>query len=278
MADNKVFEVSFEKSKFNDSQFMRLKKGKLWICLSSKALGVLADIKDEFNEAVLSKTPVQYKLSQDISLTVDVYKSPVVIAFNKSTIRMNISTEEWTELMPLIPEKPTIVRESKRHCGNSYYKNISMYGCYQKKVDDNVKWFYTKTGAQKYGELQGWDYGVYTTCTAAPERNALLTDFLAFKTIEKIKASVSENCYGCQFDRPSQIEHQCLEPWDIIVDEYYETHAVKLNDVTDDLNRLVDLLAVSYRLHDFSIGEEELKCIVKKNCISDKMLYLFKEV
>ena len=90
---NKVFKVSFEKSKFNDSQFMRLKKGKLWICLSSKALGVLADIKDEFNEAVLSKTPVQYKLSQDISLTVDVYKSPVVVAFKKSTIRMNISSE-----------------------------------------------------------------------------------------------------------------------------------------------------------------------------------------
>ena len=62
------------------------------------------------------------------------------------------------------------------------------------------------------------------------------------------------------------------------MEEYYETHAVKLTNVTDDLNRLMVLLAVSYRLHDFSIGEEELKHIVKKNCISDKMLYLFKEV
>ena len=60
MADTKIFEVAFEKNKLNDSEFMRLKKGKLWICLLNKALGVLPDIKDDFNETVLSKTPVHF--------------------------------------------------------------------------------------------------------------------------------------------------------------------------------------------------------------------------
>ena len=68
---------------------------------------------------------------------------------------MTISPEEWAELMPLIHEKPSNVKEMKKHCGKSYFKNGWMYGCYQEKVDDNMKWFYTKSGAQKYGELQG---------------------------------------------------------------------------------------------------------------------------
>ena len=34
MSDNSLFLVTLEESKFDDSQFMRINKGKMWICLS----------------------------------------------------------------------------------------------------------------------------------------------------------------------------------------------------------------------------------------------------
>ena len=140
MGDSKNLEVTFEKSKFDKSQFMRLKKGRFWVCISSKAQGILADIKEEFNAAVLSKTPVQYKLTQDLSLSVDTYQNPLAIRFKKSTLRLDITPEEWTDLMKAIPEKSVSVEpKAKKQRRESYQRDVYMYGCYQRKMEENVK-------------------------------------------------------------------------------------------------------------------------------------------
>ena len=69
-----------------------------------------------------------------------------------------------------------------------------------------------------------------------------------------------------------------MEPWDEIVDEYYDKHALKLSDVLEDMGKLTDLLSVSYNYNGASIKEEEVKRILKKNSFSEDMLYLFQEV
>ena len=107
-----VFEVSFEKSKFDESQFMRLKKGKLWICVSSKALLILAEIKEEINAAVLSKTALVCELTKELKLMVEP-SHPLVITFKRSNITVKISQDEWAELMYIIPEKSSGAEEPK---------------------------------------------------------------------------------------------------------------------------------------------------------------------
>ena len=56
--------IAFEESKFGTSQFMRIKKGNAWICLSNKASKKLNEVKEDFNNAVISLTPVEYALTQ----------------------------------------------------------------------------------------------------------------------------------------------------------------------------------------------------------------------
>ena len=49
----------------------------MWICLSDRVLKYLANLKEEFDAAVESQISMQYKLNQDISMFVDIYKDPL---------------------------------------------------------------------------------------------------------------------------------------------------------------------------------------------------------
>ena len=115
-----------------------------------------------------------------------------------------------------------------------------------KDVETAPRWFYTRDGAKNYGDLQDVDYEVVAIQACAPTPEDLLLYLLAYRTKEKILQSVEENCYGCQHDRPSQTEHQCLAAWEEHVEEYYELNVVKMSSVTEDLNKLSYILGVSY--------------------------------
>ena len=87
-----------------------------------------------------------------------------------------------------------------------------------------LKWFYTRAAAAKFGELEGWDSIIVTMNVSPPNRKTLVLQVLL-----KILKCVTEDCYGCRYDRPRETKHPCLDPWNDII-EYYEKNAVKLCD------------------------------------------------
>ena len=240
----------------------------------------LGNVKDEFDAAAVSQTPVRYQLTQDISMFVDTYKQPITISFKKSTIRINISPEEWSQRMTDIPQSTEAHGGSKckRQCTTSVSKTVNMYGYCCDSMDHNPKWFYTREAAEKFGEQEGWDFTIVSMNVPAPDRNALVLQFLAYKTKAEILKRVTEDCYGCQYDRPSQTEHPCLEPWNDIVEEYYEKNAVKLSNILDDLNKLQNLLGLTYNFHDLTVKDEDMKNILKKSYYQEEFVSLFQEL
>jgi hypothetical protein len=64
---------------------------------------------------------------------------------------------------------------------------------------------------------------------------------------EEIRSVINTNCYGCEFDRPSQIDHMaggCLQEWESAVDQY--TEFAKLQVTQDRLiqasQKVLDIL------------------------------------
>ena len=49
-----------------------------------------------------SKTPEYYQLSQGISLFTEQQKDENVVAFKKSSIKVNLTAEEWIQLMDAV--------------------------------------------------------------------------------------------------------------------------------------------------------------------------------
>ena len=203
---------------------MRVKKGKLWVCLSSHVLSTLANLQDDIHEAVKSKTPVYYQLSQGISLFTEPQTDESTVTFKKSSIKVNLTSEEWVQLMDAVSRVSSDIQPPplKRRCTSSVCKMVTMYVCYSKSLDNNPNRFYTRSAAEKYGKLNGWDYDTVLLDVQTPSKEVLVMQFLAFKTREHIIKRMTDLCYGCQRDRHSQKDHTCLEPWEEVVQQSYK--------------------------------------------------------
>ena len=124
--------------------------------------------------------------------------------------------------------------------------------------------FYTGETAEKFAELERWNFTIVTMNLPATDRNTLVLQFLAYKTKAKI-LQCTEDCYGCQYDQPRQTEHLCLDPWHDIIEEYYEKNGVKLCNVLDELNKLQNLLRLKYTIHGLFVMDHDMKRKLKKN-------------
>ena len=62
-----------------------------------------------------------------------------------------------------------------------------------------------------------------------PEPENIGSTVFTYKTKAKILKCVTEDCYGCRYDRPRETKHPYLDPWNDII-EYYEKNAIKLCD------------------------------------------------
>ena len=66
-------------------------------------------------------------------------------------------------------------------------------------------------------------------------------------------------CYGCEIDHPSQLQHGCLLPDDILIDMHFDDAVEKGNSTTVTRGWLTLLLKVDLRQSD--VAPEQLDAI-----------------
>ena len=205
--------ITFKESRFGTSQFIRIKKGNAWICLSNKALKKLNEVKEDFNNAVISLTPVEYALTQQTLLKLTVSKDNGTVSFitsGDSPVFLDLSDKSWDVVIKRITNldeetsDTSIEKKVKKRCiKKTFY--VSMFGSYSDTDDNYSKWFYTKKGAEDYAELSGWKCEIVMIPTYAPNRPTLLTNFAAFVAKRKLCALLKSDCYGCQYGKSRKI-------------------------------------------------------------------------
>ena len=87
---------------------MRVKQGKMWICLSNRALQQLDKFKEEINEAVLFIKPGEYELTKQMKISLRVDNHTPTICFIKpgyNPMTLNLSDMEWSKVVSAIPSK-----------------------------------------------------------------------------------------------------------------------------------------------------------------------------
>ena len=80
---------------------------------------------------------------------------------------------------------PVTAPGPKKLCTGLKRKMVYMYRCHTK--DEEIfatKWFYTRAGAEHYGDLQDFYYGVVSIKAPAPTHEDLLLYLLAYKAGE----------------------------------------------------------------------------------------------
>ena len=66
-------------------------------------------------------------------------------------------------------------------------------------------------------------------------------------------------CYGCEIDHPSQLQHDCLLPDDILIDMHFDEAVEKVNSIAVIRDWLTLLLEVELRQSD--VAPEQLNAI-----------------
>ena len=91
-----------------------------------------------------------------------------------------------------------------------------------------------------YAESQGLAYRITEKKLPAPPKDRLIQLVRAYLTKKKIEDVVRENCYGCQYDMPSQRDHVCLD--EEAGDAY--KHVVQLEDVAEKISTVVKAMGL----------------------------------
>ena len=103
----------------------------------------------------------------------------------------------------------------------------------------------------------------------------------AYLMRNKLKNLLKEVCYGRQYDRPSQIEHSCLESLEDSVDKYYGKFEIGSDELKDFLNKVMDKLQMSpFRgfILDHKPDEGKVLAALKEDNIPEIWTELFNEI
>ena len=121
---------------------------------------------------------------------------------------------------------------------------------------------------------------MYGNVIYAPNRHILLTNFAAFVTRKRLPELLEIKCYGCQYDKPSQTEHTCLEPWEESVQHHFDKVQATPEEFRGDYIKVLDVLGLPYYACevDVDVEDETVKALLTQNVIPDDLLSLFTEV
>ena len=154
----------------------------------------LNEVKEDFNNALMSLTPVEYALTHQTLLKLTVSKGNVTVSFvrsGNSPVLLELSDRSWDVVLKRITNldeehsDTSIEKKVKKHSiEKTFY--VSMFGSYSDTGDNYSKWFYTKKGAEDYAELSGWKCEIVMIPTYAPNRPTLLTIFAAYVVKRKL--------------------------------------------------------------------------------------------
>ena len=91
-------------------------------------------------------------------------------------------------------------------------------------------------------------------------------------------ALLESNCYGCQYDKSSQKDHTCLEPWENSVEEHFDKVKATPEEFKEDYRKVLDVLGLPYYAYESDVETETDKALVTQNVIPDDFVSIFTEV
>ena len=275
--EKKQLQCILEDSKFDGGKYLRIKKGSRFICLPMKAINILIENISQISEAVKNGLPYSVKLSDAIDVEVTLFKGIAYVVFKKGTFYINAAFEEWRIVEESIPDS-----FFPRVCGFVYTPKDARVEIFQIICDGAFpKSFYTEEGAKSYASSLPGVCTVVKKTVTAPDGNSMVHNAKAYLMRNKLKNLLKEVCYGCQYDRPSQIEHSCLESLEDSVDKYYGKFEIGSDELKDFLNKVMDKLQMSsFRgfILDHKPDEGKVLAALKEDNMPEIWTELFNEI
>ena len=275
--EKKQLQCILEDSKFDGGKYLRIKKGSRFICLPMKAINILIENISQISDAVKNSLPFLVKLSDTIDVEVTLFKGTAYVVFKKGTFYINAAFEEWRITKESIPDS-----SYPRFCGFVYTPKDAKVEIFQVNRDGAFpKSFYTEEGAKSYASSLPGVCTVVKKTVTAPDENSMVHNAKAYLMRNKLKNLLKEDCYGCQYDRHSQIEHSSLESSEDSVDKYYGKCDIGPDELKDFLNQVMDKLQMtSFRglILDHKPDEGKVLAALKEDNIPEIWTELFNEI
>ena len=214
--------------------------------------------------------------------------------------RMNFDKENWTKLVndqqqtpPKTPVKvpPKAVKrkrtDNKEKCKRRLFENIPIIATitqysWQYGKEQSPLWYFTEEMCRKsadFAENQA-DIVISTRQIPTPSMTDITTMITTHLVVAEIRQRMSQKCYGCQVDHPSQIQHMgfggCMDEWESSVDHYYdEAFAfIKPEDVWDASVKIMDVLTIPVMADAITTVTDVRNDVMQMNIISDYELLI----
>ena len=271
--EKKQLQCILEDSKFDGGKYLIIKKGSRFICLPTKAINILRESISQISDAVKNGLPFSVKLSDTIDVEVTLFKGTAYVVFNKGTFYINAAFEEWRIIEESIPDS-----SYPRFCRFVYTPKDARVEIFQVIRDGAFpKSVYTEEGAKSSASSLPGVCTVVKKTVIAPDESSMVQNAKAYLMRNKLKHLLKEDCYGCQYDRPSQIEHSCLES----LDKYYGKCDIGPDELQDFLNKVMNKLQMtSFRglILDHKPDEGKVLAALKEDNIPEIWTELFSEI
>ena len=227
-------ELTAEKSKFNETTFVRLTKNNRYICFSSNVWKKLSKQLHSITEALKNEQNFKFELTKESNLETLPFCGKMYVCFKRNNLYINLDEVQWKEFQERaleifspedkenIPPEPTITK----------YLYIAEH--------QSPKSFFSKTALKDYAEQEGWPYTITEKNVPAPDKQKLIRLVRAYMTQKTASDLVREHCYGCQYDMPGQRDHSCLEE---DVERNY-LHLISLSNVAENVEKVAKILGL----------------------------------
>ena len=253
-------ELTSEKSKFNETTFVRLSKNNRYICFSSNVWKKLSKQFQCISDALKNENNFQLELTKESNLETLPFHGKMYVCFKRKNLYINLDENQWKEFQEKalkfedkenIPPEPTVTE----------YLYITEHG--------SPKSFLSKTSLKQHAEEEGWPYSITEKKVPAPDKQKLVKLVRAYMTEMKATELVREHCYGCQYDMPGQRDHTCLEE----DAERNYLHLIHLRNVAENVQKVVKILGL--REAEYAPTEETTLPVLET--IPEEYKLLFKE-
>ena len=227
-------ELTSEKSKFNETTFVRLSKNNCYICFSSNVWKKLSTQFHHVTDALKNEQNFKFELTKESNLETLPFHGKMYVCFKKNNLYINLDENQWKEFQEKaleifspkdkenIPPEPTVTK----------YLYITEHG--------SPKSFFSKTSLKQYTEQEGWPYTITEKKTPDPDKQKLVRLVRAYMTQKTASDLVREHCYGCQYDMPGQRDHSCLEE---DAEQNY-LHLIALSNVAENIEKVAKILGL----------------------------------
>ena len=227
-------ELTAEKSKFNETTFVRLSKNNRYICFSSNVWKKLSNQFHSITEALKNEQNFKFELTKESNLETLPFYGKMYVCFKRNNLYINLDEIQWKEFQEKaleifspadkenIPPEPTLTK----------YLYSAEHG--------SPKSFFSKTSLKQYAEQEGWPYTITEKKAPAPDKQKLVRLVRAYMTQKAASDLVREHCYGCQYDMPGQRDHSCLEE---DAEQNY-LHLISLSNVAENVEKVFKILGL----------------------------------